>query len=62
MEQISTPYGQIVEIRQIIHESGMPLLRIIIRDGIKYQTLDLDVKTAHTWASTMQTWVDSKTS
>ena len=59
MEQLTAPYGQIIELRQIMHESGMRLLRVIIRDGGHYTTLDLDPATAHAWGKTLLTWVET---
>ena len=59
MEQFTAPYGQEIELRQIIHESGVPLLRVIVREGGRYQTLDLDPATAHRWGRAMADWAES---
>lgn len=56
MEQITAPFGQVIEIRQIFHDSGVRLLRIIIRDGGKYFTLELDPAAAHSWGKQMVEW------
>lgn len=56
MEQIATPFGHIIEIRQIFHDSGVRLLRVIIRDGTRYFTLDLDPASAHQWGVQMAEW------
>ncbi len=58
METLQTPFDQIIEIRQIIHESGVPLLRLILRDGQRYQLLDLDVATAHALGKTIKIWAE----
>lgn len=58
MEQFEGPFGEQVELRQIIHESGIPLLRVIIRDGGKYTRLELDPATAHQWGSAMTRWAE----
>lgn len=58
METLQTPFEQIIEIRQIIHESGVPLLRLILRDGQRYQLLDLDVATAHALGKTLKIWAE----
>lgn len=58
MEQLTAPFGQEIELRQIVYESGIPLLRVIVRDGGKYQTLDLDPATAHRWGKAMQDWAE----
>jgi hypothetical protein len=56
MEQFDAPFGEQIELRQIIHESGVPLLRVIIRDGGKYTKLELDPATAHQWGQAMSRW------
>lgn len=59
MDQFTAPFGEEIEIRQIIHDSGVPLLRVIIRDGGKYTKLELDPATAHQWGKVMKTWAES---
>ncbi|WP_367184225.1 hypothetical protein [Acidiferrobacter sp.] len=56
MEQITAPSGQVIELRQVFHETGARLLRVIIRDGAKYFTVELDAATAHDWGARMQDW------
>lgn len=56
MDQFKAPFGEKIEIRQIIHDSGVPLLRVIVRDGSKFTKIELDPATAHRWGKVMQTW------
>ena len=56
MEQITAPSGQVIELRQVFHETGARLLRVIIRDGAKYFTVELDAATAHEWGTRMREW------
>ncbi|MCG5500901.1 DUF6967 family protein [Ectothiorhodospira lacustris] len=56
MEQIQAPMGEVIELRQVLHESGVPLLRVLIRDGERYTHLDLDPATADRWGDLMQVW------
>ncbi len=56
MDQITAPSGQVIELRQVFHETGARLLRVIIRDGAKYFTIDLDAATAHDWGTKMRDW------
>lgn len=58
MDQFKAPYGEEIELRQIIHDSGVPLLRVIVRDGEKYHKLELDVGTAHQWGKSMIQWAE----
>ena len=61
MEQITAPSGQVIELRQIFHETGVRLLRVIIRDGVKYSTIDLDAATAFYWGTQMRDWAGDST-
>ncbi len=56
MESIDTPFGEVVELRHILHDSGVPLLRVTIRDGERYTRIDLDPATAHRWGRVMTQW------
>ncbi len=56
MDQFTAPFGQEIELRQIVHESGVKLLRVILREGGRYQTLDLDPATAARWGGAMHEW------
>lgn len=56
MDSIEAPFGEVIELRQIIHDSGVPLLRVLIRDGGRHTNLDLDPATAHRWGGVMVRW------
>ncbi|WP_018936951.1 hypothetical protein [Thioalkalivibrio sp. ALJ24] len=58
MDSINAPFGEIVELRQILHDSGVPLLRVIIRDGERYTKIELDPATAHRWGKLMTRWAE----
>ncbi|WP_018863538.1 hypothetical protein [Thioalkalivibrio sp. ARh3] len=59
MESIDAPFGEVVELRQILHDSGVPLLRVIIRDGGRYTKIELDPSTAHRWGRMMVRWAET---
>lgn len=56
MDSIDAPFGEVIELRQIIHDSGVPLLRVLVRDGGRYTKIELDPATAHRWAEVMLQW------
>jgi len=62
MKQINAPFGEIIELRQILHESGVRLLRVIIRDGGKYFKVELDPGTAYAWGNCMAQWAQDQES
>ncbi len=59
MNSIEAPFGEVIELRQIIHHSGTPLLRILVRDGGRYTKLELDPATAHRWGQMMVRWAQT---
>lgn len=59
MDSIEAPFGEIIELRQIIHDSGVPLLRVLVRDGGRYTKIDLDPATAYRWGDVMVRWARS---
>lgn len=60
MDQFTAPFGQVIELRQILHESGIRLLRVIVRDEGKYYSVDLDPATAHQWGKDMVVWAQEQ--
>jgi hypothetical protein len=58
MDQIDAPFGERIELRQILHDSGVPLLRVILRDGEQFTKIELDPGTAHRWGRLMQRWAE----
>lgn len=56
MDQFTAPFGQVIELRQILHESGIRLLRVIVRDEGKYYSVDLDPATAYQWGKDLVSW------
>jgi hypothetical protein len=53
---ITAPYGREVRLDELRYESGMRLLRVVIREGTRITQLDIDAATAHTWADAMKAW------
>ncbi|HKJ07650.1 MAG TPA: hypothetical protein VKA76_01040 [Gammaproteobacteria bacterium] len=59
MEQFTAPFGQTIELRHVFHDSGIGLLRLILREGGRYQVIDLDPGTAYRWGQAMVDWAVS---
>ena len=55
--RLNAPYRREVVFENVLHESGMRLLRIRIREGRRFTILDIDDTTATAWADLMQQWV-----
>jgi hypothetical protein len=58
LETIVAPYGREIRLDDVRFESGMRLLRVTIREGMRITVLDVDAATALTWAKTMTQWAE----
>ncbi len=56
IRRIEAPYRREVLLQNVVHESGMALLRVRIKEGHRFTILDIDVPTAEAWAGTMLEW------
>lgn len=54
--KFNAPYGKEVELQQVQYDNGFALLRLRIREGKRFTTMDLDPLTATTWAEHMRAW------
>jgi len=53
---IEAPFRREVKLDEVAFESGMKLLRIVIREGHRITQLDIDAPTAETWGRTLVAW------
>jgi len=56
LSTINAPYGKSVLLEEVDYESGLKMLRIRIREGNRFNVLDLDADTAASWGTTMSAW------
>ncbi|MFN3869362.1 MAG: DUF6967 family protein [Hyphomicrobiaceae bacterium] len=56
---IAAPYRREVVLQDVIHESGMRLLRIRIREGRRFTIMDIDGATAVAWGGALLAWAKS---
>ncbi len=54
--RFDAPYRREVVLQDVVHESGMRMLRIRIREGRRFTILDIDAPTAEAWADMMTKW------
>lgn len=52
------PYRREVRLEGVEFESGMQMLRVIVREGHRITQLDLDRATARAWGAAMTAWAD----
>jgi uroporphyrin-III C-methyltransferase/precorrin-2 dehydrogenase/sirohydrochlorin ferrochelatase len=53
---LQAPYRREVRLEEVEFESGMQMLRVIVREGHRITQLDLDPDTAQSWGETMLNW------
>jgi len=56
LTKIAAPYGREVVLESVEHESNLRMLRIRIREGIRFTILDIDEETAGRWSTVMSAW------
>ncbi|VAW19003.1 hypothetical protein MNBD_ALPHA12-105 [hydrothermal vent metagenome] len=56
--QHSLPYGRTITLKNVVHESGMQMLRLTIREGRRFTIIDLDNDSAHKLADDLAGWAD----
>lgn len=55
---LEAPYRREVRLEEVEFESGMIMLRVIVREGHRITQLDLDAPTARAWGAAMVAWAD----
>jgi hypothetical protein len=58
IERFEAPYRREIVLQDVLHESGLRLLRVRIREGHRFTILDIDAPTAERWAGTMLAWCE----
>ncbi len=54
--QIEAPYGREILLQDVIHESGLRMMRIPIREGSRFTILDIDPAPAAQWSALIEGW------
>lgn len=60
MDEFYAAGGEIIEVRQVIDDRGVALLRIKILDGAKFHHVDLDAATAAGLAESIGLWAQQQ--
>lgn len=53
---LAAPYRREVRLEEALFESGMKMLRVVVREGHRITQLDLDPETARAWGTAMTDW------
>jgi hypothetical protein len=55
---LQAPYRREVRLEEVAFDSGMEMLRVIVREGHRITQLDLDRDTARAWGAAMFAWAE----
>ena len=56
LDSFPAPWGREVKLQTVLHESGLRMLRIRIKEGSRFTVMDIDEETATRWAAAMTGW------
>ena len=62
LERFQAPYNREITLDDIVHESGMQMLRVTVREGRRFTIFDLDAPTAAYWGVALTNWSEKSES
>ncbi len=54
------PYARHAELREYTYDSGMKMLRLVLREGTRITQVEMDADTARKIAAEMLAWADAR--
>lgn len=58
IDEFPAPFNRHIKVHEVCYDNGFRLMRILIREGKRFTTFDLDTDTARKWGKMMLQWVD----
>ncbi|MDH5230633.1 MAG: hypothetical protein OEZ58_11180 [Gammaproteobacteria bacterium] len=58
---IPAPYGKEIRMQQVTYDNGFKLLRMHIKEGKRFTTMDIDPVTAANWGKMFTEWSRNNT-
>ncbi len=59
LDSFPTPWNKEVVLQAVLHDSGLRMLRIRIKEGKRFTVMDVDEETAARWGRAMTDWARS---
>ncbi len=56
--KIESSYGREIVLQDVVHETGLKVMRIRIREGSRFTILDIDSATAKELGTALNAWAD----
>ncbi|MEK6748010.1 MAG: hypothetical protein AABY83_02230 [Pseudomonadota bacterium] len=57
LEKIPLPFNKEISFEEIVYDNGFRMLRMTIREGRRFTTLELDEMSATRWRNAMSAWL-----
>lgn len=54
--KLKASYGREITLQDMVHESGLRMMRVRIREGSRFTILDIDSSTAQAWGTALKDW------
>ena len=58
LAKLEAPFGQEITLQDIMHESGLQMMRIRIKEGSRFTIIDVDKNTALKWSEIFEIWIN----
>ena len=60
LAEFALPYSRKAELREYTYDSGMKMLRLVLREGKRITQVDMDAETARAMAGEMLKWAEEQ--
>ncbi len=60
LAEFALPYSRKAELREYTYDSGMKMLRLVLREGKRITQVDIDAETAKAMAGEMLKWAEEQ--
>ncbi len=60
LAEFALPYSRKAELREYTYDSGMKMLRLVLREGKRITQVDVDAEIARAMAAEMLAWADAQ--
>lgn len=60
LAEIAAPYRRMIRLDEVTFDSGMRMLRVVLREGHRITQIDLDAVTAARWGTVMADWAEKQ--
>ena len=58
LDEFPAPFNKQIKVQEVTFDNEFKLMRIQIREGKRFTTLELDPDTAHKWGKLMLRWAE----